>query len=234
VVNCFVADDPPLTPALADVVGLVPATLIIWLRAFPRGASLRLHERMALANPGRDSVGKCFYRAGKPLQPRPRFQYSQCKNVQGPPGQSPAVLVFRAMRSNSDASRRAARSDHVAMFGLTTISSRICNPPLISLMKSASCRGHVASAKQQPLGRRQLRRIVTTREQVSVGVHRHCNRGVADPFLHDLARQFQASVSLPVDAPGCEEVPAARACPRISLFWQARPCSPAQPCLHHP
>src|SRR5262249_27899753 len=86
-----------------------------------------------------------------------------------------------------------------------------CGPPRLG--RRARSRSRPASAlqsacawKERPCGRRQLRAIIATREQMPVHIRRHLDRGVAEPCLHHLQRQFEAPVGAPVDAPRSIEV----------------------------
>jgi hypothetical protein len=63
------------------------------------------------------------------------------------------------------------------------------------------------SPQQSPLGLRQRSAIIVGREQMSVGIHRHYNRGVTEPLLHDFRRQPKATFLLAIDAPRRIEVP---------------------------
>jgi hypothetical protein len=63
--------------------------------------------------------------------------------------------------------------------------------------------------EQSPLCSRQFFCIIATREEVAVDVHRHYNRGMAEPFLNDLRRQAQATIGNAIDAPRGKEVPQA-------------------------
>jgi hypothetical protein len=64
----------------------------------------------------------------------------------------------------------------------------------------------VSPSQQCPLSLRQRGPVIAGREQVSVRVHRHDDRGVPEPLLHDLRRQFKASVCFSIDAPRRIEV----------------------------
>src|SRR5262249_8830098 len=68
------------------------------------------------------------------------------------------------------------------------------------------CRFGKSARQQSSLGRRQFRAVITAREQVTVGVGCHLDRGVAEPGLHYFERQFEAAVSTAVDAPRSVEV----------------------------
>ena|GEM_PF-2561046 len=75
-------------------------------------------------------------------------------------------------------------------------------PPLLkTLGKTAPCCVHVASIEQGVSGVGEFAAVVSPREQVAVGVHRHEDRGVAEPLLNHLRRQAEPAIFLPVDAP---------------------------------
>src|SRR5262245_49440864 len=56
-------------------------------------------------------------------------------------------------------------------------------------------------SQERSFRRRKLRTIIAAREQVAVGVRRHLDRGMTEPRLHDLQRQFEPAVEASVDAP---------------------------------
>lgn len=54
---------------------------------------------------------------------------------------------------------------------------------------------------------RQFLAVVAAREQVSVHIRSHDDRGVTKPFLNDLGWQGKATILLAVDEPACIEMP---------------------------
>src|SRR5262249_56145478 len=56
------------------------------------------------------------------------------------------------------------------------------------------------------LGGGEFGTIIATREQVTVGVGSHLDRGVAETGLHDFDRQFEPAIDAAVDAPACIEM----------------------------
>ena len=74
--------------------------------------------------------------------------------------------------------------------------------------------GVLGSHQEGLLGFRHLRGIIAAGEEMPVAIGRHLNRGMPEPGLHQLERQFQAAVGAAVDAPRRIEV-AQRMQPRI-------------------
>ena len=62
---------------------------------------------------------------------------------------------------------------------------------------AASVTSASAGCEERCLGRSQLRAIIAAREQVAVGVGGHLDRGMPDPHLHHLERQFAVRIILP-------------------------------------
>src|SRR5262245_18071654 len=60
--------------------------------------------------------------------------------------------------------------------------------------------------EQSALGLGKFTAVVTALEQVPIDIEGHRDRGVPEPLLHHLRRQFEPAIDLPVDAPGSIEV----------------------------
>lgn len=81
---------------------------------------------------------------------------------------------------------------------------------MISLEKLTFCHVYVAFTLEGNALRRPFRRrrqhagigVVSTREQVPVGIHRHCDGAMPEAFLHHLRRQAEATILWTIDRPG--------------------------------
>ena len=54
--------------------------------------------------------------------------------------------------------------------------------------------GLILLTEQRVFGRRELGRIVAARKQMAIDIHRHHDRRMAEPLLHDLGGQLQAAI----------------------------------------
>jgi len=116
------------------------------------------------------------------------------KRPPGRPG-DPVRVMRRPFEGHGRAIRRhaAARACRGVVGDLGRTTSHAC----------CRCgRDAVNSSRQKrPLCGRKFGATVAAREQVTIGVRRHLNRGVAEACLHHFERQFESAVDAAVDAP---------------------------------
>ena len=97
-----------------------------------------------------------------------------------------------------------------------------------------------------PAPRRQLRRIIEAREQVTIDIQRHVNARMPHLLLNLFRGKLTTSISLTIDAPACVEVPEqtpptglagaslvsrslfyVAPCPFFTFPWEGEPRHPA-------